>query len=137
MAHPAFPEESSTILATPASFALLMSTAAPRSLYEPVGKSWSSFTCNSPGPRSTGTIGVIPSPNDTTLASSATGSASRYRHIVGFLRAISSLSKRAGYRTSSRPRQSHRHLGSFIGYVARQDVQSSPLTSEPSFTMDP
>src|SRR3990170_8938228 len=135
MAHPAFPEESSTTLVTPNSFALLMRTEAPRSLYDPVGKSCSSLRSNPAGPRSTGTIGVIPSPKDTMLASSPIGSASRYRHIVGFLRTIFFLSTRARKRTSRRPPQSHRHLGSFMRYVVPHDLQRSPSTLMPPIVL--
>src|SRR3990172_5959319 len=131
MAHPAFPEESSTTLVTPNSFALLMRTEAPRSLYDPVGKSCSSLRSNPAGPRSTGTIGVIPSPKDTMLASSPIGSASRYRHIVGLRPTIFFLSRRARNRTSRRPPQSHRHFGAFIGYAVPQDLQRSPSTFFP------
>src|SRR3990170_2698496 len=131
MAHPAFPEESSTTLVTPNSFALLMRTEAPRSLYDPVGKSCSSLRSNPAGPRSTGTIGVIPSPKDTMLASSPIGSASRYRHIVGLRPTIFFLSRRAWNRTSRRPPQSHRHFVAFIWYVVPQDLQRSPSTFFP------
>src|SRR3990172_8152742 len=131
MAHPAFPEESSTTLVTPNSFALLIRTEAPRSLYAPGGKSGSSWRSNPAGPRSTGTIGVIPSPKDTMLASSTIGRASRYRHIVGLRPTIFFLSRCSWNRTSRRPPQSHRHFGAFIGYVVPQDLQRSPSTFFP------
>src|SRR4030042_1871048 len=135
MAHPAFPEESSTTRSIPNSFALLIRTEAPRSLYDPVGKSCSSLRSNPAGPRSTGTIGVIPSPKDTMLASSPIGRASRYRHIVGLRRTIFFLSRRAWNRTPRRPPQSHRHFGAFIGYVVPQDLQRRPAPLMPPIVL--
>jgi hypothetical protein len=80
---------------TPSSFQRDTAADAPRALKVPVGFMPSSFTQSSPTPTSraafgTGIIGVKPSPMDTIDASSRTGSSSRYRHIVGARRPMSS-----------------------------------------------
>ncbi len=80
---------------TPSSFQRDTAAEAPRALKVPVGFTPSSLTHSSPTPTSraafgTGIIGVKPSPIVTIDASSRTGRSSRYRHMVGGRRAISS-----------------------------------------------
>src|SRR5581483_12109331 len=75
IAEPALPDESSTTSRAPSARSAAMSTAAPRSLKDPVGLVLS--TLNRSRPSREGSRGVPPSPSETSPP--ATGITVRYR----------------------------------------------------------